>query len=262
MPTTTTWRGVTRYIYPVNNGKLPKKKVVHKFLSFWYDFCNMQDVYLRIWLDLKKNIVYLWWWCNHLWVVGDVRQITVVQIPIECGAWTLTWIVHLRHSSGILQKQRKWTYNILKQVLIMQWSFNSYPPKFTTPKPSSTLNTTTKETISLFCRISHLVDTINLYVKLNYAQVTRGGISINFFWGGEGGKKNFLGSTNVKNAGEACKDLPFLCWNCQIWANFNTFEMIFWGELEGQENIFGENAPHAPLWHHHCKSQYVIHLFS
>ena len=52
------------------------------------------------------------------------------------------------------------------------------------------------------------------------------------------------GGKKVNNAREARKTLPFLCWNCQIWADFNTFEIIWGGKkiLGG-----GANAPMPPV---------------
>ena len=42
------------------------------------------------------------------------------------------------------------------------------------------------------------------------------------------------------------KKLPFLCWNCQIWANSNTFDIIL-GQTRGQENIWETNALMPPV---------------
>ena len=51
----------------------------------------------------------------------------------------------------------------------------------------------------------------------------------------------FGGSKKVKTGHEAHKNLPFLCWNFQIWLNFNAPEISFGakggGGEEGQENI-------------------------
>ena len=49
----------------------------------------------------------------------------------------------------------------------------------------------------------------------------------------------------VKNAHEAHKNLPFLWWNCQIWANLNTFEIILgtnWGKY-----FLGKMSPCPPV---------------
>ena len=81
-----------------------------------------------------------------------------------------------------------------------------------------------------------------------------GGASIKIFAGGgaKGSKKKR--TKNVfKNACEGCQNLPFLGWNCQMWAKLNTFEIILGGNLgEGQNKYFGgPNAPLPPWWHHH-----------
>ena len=54
-----------------------------------------------------------------------------------------------------------------------------------------------------------------------------------------------------QNAHEAHKNVPFLCWNCLISANLNTFEIIFWQTGDARKFIFFENAP-IPLWRRHC----------
>ena len=54
-----------------------------------------------------------------------------------------------------------------------------------------------------------------------------------FFVGGRAQEKFFMGQRGKKKK---------LCWNHQIWYNFNTFEITFGGKL-GQENILGGNAP-------------------
>ena len=40
------------------------------------------------------------------------------------------------------------------------------------------------------------------------------------------GQEKLLGGQKCKKCAQSAKNLPFLCWNCQIWANFNTFEII------------------------------------
>ena len=63
-----------------------------------------------------------------------------------------------------------------------------------------------------------------------------------------GGEK-FLGGKNVKNAPNAAdmtQNSPFLCWTCQVWANFNTSEIIL-GETGGDKKMLGgTNAPMSP----------------
>ena len=68
--------------------------------------------------------------------------------------------------------------------------------------------------------------------------------SITFLGGGRGSRKKMGGNwKNMCNVWKNLLFLPFLCWNCQIWFNFNAF-VIIGGKLGvGQKNIFGTNAP-------------------
>ena len=86
-----------------------------------------------------------------------------------------------------------------------------------------------------------------------------GSTSIKICGGGEG--KNLRGKKCKKKGLEACKNLSFMCWNCQIWANFNTFEFFFGGGQTG-----GGQMPHVPLWHWHWQgglylSSWACHLY-
>ena len=64
-----------------------------------------------------------------------------------------------------------------------------------------------------------------------------------FFWWGEGRKRNFLWGKEVKKK---------LCWNHQIWYNFNTFEITLGGKL-GAREYFGRKCPN-PHPNQLCKS--------
>ena len=59
-----------------------------------------------------------------------------------------------------------------------------------------------------------------------------------------GGKENFQGGRNGKKCVQSKQNLLFLCWNCQILANFNSFEII----LMEQQNFLWCKSPHGPLW--------------
>ena len=85
--------------------------------------------------------------------------------------------------------------------------------------------------IQLYVKIQSFSDTrFNLVYMLYHIWFSlyvrcSGGASIKIL----GARKMFRGK-NVKNAHEAHKNLSFLCPSCQIWANFNTYEIILWGK--------------------------------
>ena len=82
--------------------------------------------------------------------------------------------------------------------------------------------------------------------------ISSDGTSIKIFGEGKGGKSN-IGGQKFKSACEACKNLPFVCWNCQFLANFSTFEIIFGEKWESKKMIWGSKFPfHVPLWCIHC----------
>ena len=72
----------------------------------------------------------------------------------------------------------------------------------------------------------------------------------NFFEGGWGQAKIFRGK-NFTNA--AHKKLQLPNWNYQIWANLNTFEIIFGSKL-GVKKMGGSKYPHAPCTKLLCTS--------
>ena len=77
-----------------------------------------------------------------------------------------------------------------------------------------------------------------------------GGTSINIL-GEKGGQEFFLGGKNVKMCVKYAKICHFML-NGQIWANFNTFEIILGGKLGGGKKIFWGKIPPCLLWCRHC----------
>ena len=73
------------------------------------------------------------------------------------------------------------------------------------------------------------------------------------------------GRVREKKCMRSAQNLPFLCWNGQIWSNSNTFKIILWGM-----KIFWGNAPmttHNPsslpaLWPHHWLEVSFVELES
>ena len=80
--------------------------------------------------------------------------------------------------------------------------------------------------------------------------INSGGTSIEM--GGGGGARKNVKWGNV-NSHEACKYLiflPFLCWNHQIWSNFNAYMSLFFlggSKLGGKKIYFGGDAPIPPV---------------
>ena len=61
--------------------------------------------------------------------------------------------------------------------------------------------------------------------------------------GGNKSKKMYL---------KCAKKLPFLCWNCQVWSNFTTYEIIFCGKLGARILFSNINASQRLAYCHHC----------
>ena len=120
------------------------------------------------------------------------------------------------------------------------------------------------KTLYLACGIVRIWCTGAIYFPLFYQwwilgspgqfwELASGSTSIKLFWGGARDFFFFFFFWGCKSKKMYLHNLLFVCWNHQIWSNFNTFEIIWGGQTGGKKIFWAWISPHLPnpiLWCH------------